>query len=359
MEADIAAGLTWSVPASIAAQAKLDNVMWVNQSNAHMQHWSDTGVYYTLKDIGGKLDLRMLPCPFCHPDIVVFEGFYSLKEVFFSWKLNRKKVPYIIIPRGSLAKQAFHNHGLFNYLKKRLACLLLFMPYTKKAIAIQYLTKQELIDSGSKWTDNPIIIPNGFDTPVVKKTLFSKKGLKVVFIGRPTIFQKGIDIIIETCVRMKKIFFDNDVFITMHVPYKNDYNRLASIVESADINDVFELKDAVRGKEKEEALLKSDIFIMTSRFEGHPMGLVEALAYGIPVIVTPGCNMADEIKEENAGWVCETDVASLCNLFNKVIVEKSELPVKGQNARRLSEKYQWNRIADTFHTILNESINSV
>ena len=49
-----------------------------------------------------------------------------------------------------------------------------------------------------------------------------------------------------------------------------------------------------------------DLFVMPSRFEGHPMGLIEALANGLPALVTRGCNMLDEILSSNAGWVCET-----------------------------------------------------
>ena len=70
------------------------------------------------------------------------------------------------------------------------------------------------------------------------------------------------------------------------------------------IETVATIVDEIAGKAKEELLLNTDLFIMTSRLEGHPMGLIEALAYGVPCLVSRGTNMYDEVLSSNAGWVC-------------------------------------------------------
>lgn len=349
MDADIAAGLSWSVPAGVKAQKAFDNVLWVNQSDTEMEHWLETGVYHRLSEYGGKLKLNCFPSPFDIPDIVVFEGFYSFPEVRFSWELRRKKIPYIVIPRGSLTKQAFHNHNWRNCLKKVIASYLFFRPYTKRALAVQFLTKQELEDSGNSWTKHPIIIPNGFYSPVNTKSSFSERGLELLYIGRPTIYQKGLDILIEACVRMKSELLENMVHISIHAPEKNDYAQLKAMLSSANIKEILTLKPAVTGREKEKCLLHSDVFIMTSRFEGHPMGLVEALAYGLPVIVTPGTNMAGEVSEAHAGWLSDGTVEGLCNTLRNVVINKALLKEKSACAKELASRYKWEVLAQRFH----------
>lgn len=52
----------------------------------------------------------------------------------------------------------------------------------------------------------------------------------------------------------------------------------------------------VYDSDKETILLNSDFFILTSRFKGHLMGLIEALSYGLFCLVTEGSNMADGIN---------------------------------------------------------------
>lgn len=349
MAADIAAGLTWSVPAGVSAQRQYDEVMWINLVETNMSHWAETRVYHTIGEFGGEIRLNSIPSPFNRPDVVVFEGFYSFAEVLFSWELRRKGIPYVVIPRGSLTKQAFHNHSWKNCLKKKIASFLFFKPYTRHALAVQFLTKQELIDSGSSWTNNPIIIPNGFNTPMSCKTEFSAEGLELIYIGRPTIYQKGLDILIEACVKMKSELMENNVHISIHAPEKNDYAQLKAMLLSANIKEVLTLKPAVTGAEKERCLFASDLFIMTSRFEGHPMGLIEALAYGLPVIVTPGTNMADEVSETNTGWLSDGTVEDLCNTLRNVILNRASLKEKSAHAKELASRYRWEVLAQKFH----------
>ena len=173
----ISAGPSWSVPASIRAQAKHDNVFWVNITSARMEHWLNIASFHSIEDYG-KLRLKNLPKPFSSPDIVVFEGFYSVKEVLFSCELRCKGIPYVIIPRGSLTRQALHNHS---WLKKKIAHWLFFNSFVKHALAIQFLTEKEYEDS-IKLNKNHVIIPNGFHQPVLKKECLSEVGIKALFI---------------------------------------------------------------------------------------------------------------------------------------------------------------------------------
>ena len=188
----VSAGPHWSVPARIKAQTKYDNVLWVNTTNASLPHYLETGVYHNLSEYG-KLSLDCLPEPFHKPDVVAFEGFYSAMEATFAKELKRAGVPYVITPRGSLTRQARHNSSR---LKKDIAHLFVFDRFLKNALAVQYLTKQEMLDSTSP-SETAYVLPNGFSTPQRVKTTFSQDSIKGIFIGRIDLYHKGLDTLVE------------------------------------------------------------------------------------------------------------------------------------------------------------------
>ena len=73
------------------------------------------------------------------------------------------------------------------------------------------------------------------------------------------------------------------------------------------MEDLVELHEAIDGSEKEAELLSADVFIQTSRSEGMSMGILEALSYGVPCLVTRGTNLGEIIEQYDAGWVAETN----------------------------------------------------
>lgn len=347
---NIFAGPNFSVPAGIKAQQEYDNCFWVNLTHAYQEHWGKVECYHSVEEFGkGGFSLERLPKPFQKPDLVVFEGFYNdgLYDPKLAKMFKRKAIPYIIVPRGSLTQQAMDNHGR---IKKRIAHLFYFDSYCRNALTIQFLTEQEYKDSFKQWNKSHIIIPNGFDEPEKKKGSFSKQGIKMIFIGRPDKYHKGIDVLWEALIALRNELRQAQITLDFYAPKgKYDYDWLAEQVETCQLKDIITMHDKIGGEEKEKALLETDLFVMTSRFEGHPMGLIEALAYGIPVLVTPGTNMAQEIQQYNAGWVTDCDANSIAATLQKIVTERLLLVEKGRKAQLLAANYQWDKIAKDFH----------
>jgi len=216
------------------------------------------------------------------------------------------------------------------------------------------LTKQEAEDSTGRFHTPYIIIPNGFDTPKETKQKFSSNRFNAVFIGRLEIFQKGLDLLLDAVCSIKSELQNNNFHLDIYGPRRYDHEKIGELIKSKEISSLVTLHDEIGGSEKEKVLLDSDLFVMTSRFEGHPMGLVEALAYGIPCFVTPGSNMHDEVHDNDAGWTCGEDVISISNGLLSAIKERNSLAEKSKNALQLSNKYKWSVIAEDFHRSIIE-----
>ncbi|WP_345242026.1 glycosyltransferase [Pontibacillus salipaludis] len=332
-------GPRYSVPNQIAFQSKYDHVYWVNL-NKHgiknsyiVSHDYEDPKLFKIEDLAP---------PFNNPDLVIFQEVYNLAYCKISYILRKKNIPYIITPRGSLTQSAQKQKGL----KKRLGNILLFNKFIKSASAIQYLTKMEYESSGSNWNDNHHIIPNGTDTRVETKDWKGSGSLKGIFIGRMMMNHKGIDLLIQACIQLRDKLIKEDCNILLYGPDRNGAKEIIEKqIKQNSLEDIIELRPEIHGKEKEQALLESDFFILTSRFEGHPMGLIEALSYGLPCIVTTGSNMAGEVLEANAGWTAETNEQSVVKAFERLLNEKDQFSLKSENARNLSKRYDWDVLA--------------
>ena len=346
MPAMLEAGPSWSVPASVGAQASLDNVLWVNTNEDILPHWKKIECFHRLSEFG-KLSLSNLPAPFDKPDVVVFEGMYdSFKEITFSRTLRKRGIPYIIVPRGSLTYLAMHNGSK---IKKVMAHKLFYDRYINSAMAIQYLTNREYEDSKYRFNGNHFILPNGIYPTNKTKTSFSERGVHAVFIGRFDSYHKGIDLLLEACKAEKDFLLSSGFMLSLYGTETEDWHRAKEEINRWG-KDFININSAVTGKEKEDALLAGDVFVMTSRFEGHPMGMIEALSYGLPCLASNGTNMSEEIENNDAGWACTADISSIRQSLHTIIDNKNTLYQKGENALRLSEQYNWNKLALDFHT---------
>jgi len=339
------AGPSYSIPKQIEAQSKTDDVFWYNVNNL-VKNLKAGDIKCHCLDEYPWLTLDHLPHPFNQPDLVIFEGIYYPLYIPIARSCIRRDVPYIIIPRCSLTKHAQRSKRI----KKMLGNFLLFSKFIKNAAAIQYLTEREYLDSGEIWNEKYIIIPNGVDTPKIIKRTFDENCLKGVFIGRLDIYQKGLDLLLKACSNLKRELEMNRCTIEIYGPdIGNNRIRLQSIINEKNLNTVITVKDGIYDGEKEKVLLSSDFFILTSRFEGQPMGLLEALSYGLPCLVTEGTNMAKEIKDFDAGWITDINVEKITEAIKLLLREKHLFCQKGKNALKLSKKYNWDELAKISH----------
>ena len=89
------------------------------------------------------------------------------------------------------------------------------------------------------------------------------------------------------------------------------------------------------------------MFIQTSRFEGMPMGILEALSYGLPCLVTEGTTLGTFVSQNKAGWSCETDASKIAEAMRAAIQEKGTWTQKSDRARHsVSEQFAWERVAE-------------
>jgi glycosyltransferase involved in cell wall biosynthesis len=101
----------------------------------------------------------------------------------------------------------------------------------------------------------------------------------------------------------------------------------------------------VDGPRREWWLRHASIFTLPSAQENFGIALGEAMACGVPVVVTPGVNLAAEIAAAGAGWAVERSVEALAAALHTAVTDGAERARRGLAARKLAEQFRWAAVA--------------
>jgi glycosyltransferase involved in cell wall biosynthesis len=218
----------------------------------------------------------------------------------------------------------------------------------ERAAAIHCLTEAESVDALA-WGPPVFIVGNGVYLPSKDQCAGpgTQDHLRLLFIGRLDINHKGLDLLLEACYLARGVLQRAGARLVIHGPsIRGSALLLRDIVRSYGLDHIVSIEDPVWGTEKHRAFSSADVFVHTSRFEGHPMAVLEALSYGLPCLLTPGTNVADEVTAAGAGWQAEPTAACIAERLAEVIRERDALPAMSRRARDLvANQHTWGQVA--------------
>jgi poly(glycerol-phosphate) alpha-glucosyltransferase len=111
------------------------------------------------------------------------------------------------------------------------------------------------------------------------------------------------------------------------------------------------------GEEKEELLRSASAFILPSLSEGLPMSVLESWAYGLPVVMTPECNLPEGFASQAAleirnGGMGNRNWEGLRALLDMSDSDRIEM---GRRGRRLvEERFTWPKVAAQMHELFQD-----
>lgn len=220
----------------------------------------------------------------------------------------------------------------------------------KKADA-RIANSQGLKDMALKFYDKKSfdIIPNGVDTEVfypIEKA--DSDEFKILFVSR-LIERKGLQFIIP---QLQKIQDSTEKKVKLVVVGDGPYReQLETITREYKVADMVEFVGQKNKKEIVPFYQNADLFILPSAKEGMPNVVLEAMACGLPIIMTP-CEGSKELVQDN-GYILLT--SEMGEKIRQLLRNKEMLQKLGHNSRRIvEEQFCWGHVVENYLTLMSK-----
>lgn len=185
--------------------------------------------------------------------------------------------------------------------------------------------------------------------------------VRLVYVGRLHA-QKGLDILLRACQQLRQQQGVGPICLQLvgDGPLKNELQQQA---KQLGIREQVDFVGQTNHEQVLEYLRRADIFVLPSRAEGISNALLEAMASGLPVVVSNVPGNVDVIENRKNGLLFEVDDAdSLAMNLNSLLGQPDLRAQLGRLARRTVEShYSLDYVADRYialyQTLLSTNIN--
>jgi glycosyltransferase involved in cell wall biosynthesis len=283
------------------------------------------------------------------PDLVHMHSVFLLRQATLARQLIAAKIPYIITPHGGLDSQR-------GQLKKKVYNFLIERRRFAKAGAITVVAPREAETVHAfvphyqkivRWVANPFNA-DGLTDIDWQGNVTAKK---VVFLGRFDVLHKGLDFLINMASHLPDVEF--------HL-YGNEDQKtkqwLSQLQQNCTANVHFH--QPVYGAEKFQVLVNASLYIQTSRWEGFPVSIVEAMHLGLPCAISERPNFATLFREQDLGLVLSQDVAIAATQLSEALNQPERLRNWSERARVFAyQHFQPRTVAKNYLDLYEEVIS--
>jgi glycosyltransferase involved in cell wall biosynthesis len=258
-------------------------------------------------------------------DVLVVNGVWQYHS-FGTWRaLHDTKTPYVLFTHGMLDPWFKRTYPL-KHLKK-----MLYWPWAEYRVlrdagAVLFTCEEErrlARQSFRPYRCNEVVVnygaagPNG-DPEVERETFFARfpelRGKRLAtFLGRIH-EKKGCDLLIQAFASV--LAADPEWHLVICGPDQLGLQAtLQAMAGRFGISDRITWAGSVSGELKWGALLASEVFVLPSHQENFGIVVAEALACGVPVLISKQVNIWHEVERDGAGIVSTDDAKGTCTML--------------------------------------------
>ncbi len=293
-------------------------------------------------------------------DLVHFYGLYDLFGPVVSYFCRSRGVPYVIEPmgmyrpidRGFELKRLWHRSLGTSYWN-----------HAAQVVATSEMEQQELLADGVP-AEKLVIRHNGIDrktfNSLPSRGAFRRKwGIGpaepvVLFLGR-LIPRKGADILIDA---FAKACPESGRLVIAGPEGEPGYHTvLSKRAQEAGIESRVIFTGPLYDDAKMAVLADSDIFALPSRYENFANSAAEAIASGIPVIITETCGIRS-LVEGRAGLIISSEQGPLAAAIGRLISDEAMYKKFQEGCRAVALELGWDRLSEQMEEYYAKAMGS-
>jgi len=289
-------------------------------------------------------------------DVVIIHGMWQY-HCFGAWRALRHRVPYVVFTHGMLAPWFKRTYRL-KHLKKWLYWPWADYRVLRDARAVLFTSEEErraARQSFWMYRCNDRVISYGTAAPAgdvaeQEHSFYAHfpelRGKRLVLFMSRLHHIKGCDLLIEAFARVLRGC--PDWHLVMAGPDQLGWqNDLRAQADSLGIGDRVTWAGMLTGDIKWGAYRAAAVFALPSHHENFGIVVAEALACGLPVLISNGVNIWREVQDDGAGLVANDDLEGVCSLLQSWLDMSSEQKERmRQQARRcFAERFEIGRAA--------------
>ena len=169
--------------------------------------------------------------------------------------------------------------------------------------------------------------------------------------------KKGLDLLIEAFHRaIGSAPLDSWRLLIVGDGDAEYVRKLELLAQNGPARTQIEFRGWLVGEERHELLRTASLFAMPSKQENFGIALVEAMASGLPVVVTRGVNLANDIAAAGAGWIAESHVVRLAETLRSAMTSGQLLEDRGRSAREFAGRFTWSNVAEALQSLYQQAV---
>ena len=289
-------------------------------------------------------------------DIIHSTGVFLMAATLGAYYAKKFNKPLIISPRGSLMVEPLKKKSP---LKKRIYISLIEKRNLASASVIHFTVdseKKDYLEDGLP-LKKAVVIPNGFDPEEFKEKsplgFFREKfGISsdkktILFLSRLSPI-KGIDTLIPAFAEVIKK--NAEAVLVLAGSDDRGYKKIINqLIKKYNLSRYVIFTGLLIGEDKISAFQDSDVFVLPSYSESFGNVVLEAMYFGLPVVITEKVGIAPSVSRVNAGLVIKKDVNQLAEAILKILNNPTLAEQMGKNGKKLVEtEFSWQNIAEEF-----------
>lgn len=198
------------------------------------------------------------------------------------------------------------------------------------------------------------VIPNPVIGRIKQKWSYDLTDKSIISVGRIDIIQKRQDLLLDAFFKFSQLFPEYKLKIVGNGP---DEKKLLALIKEKHLMQNVEYLGFQSNIP--ELLVKSQLFVLTSDFEGIPNALIEALQVEMPVISTdcsPGGASLLLGSGQHGLLIERNNVDVLCNAMIKILSSRQMLESMANATHGALNKFSEEKIADEWNDWVKECI---